>query len=1269
MDTKPTRWQYALTSLLIAVVCGALVHSVVAGSVAEASTTGQATPHPPTTMVEPRVLRSDQSGVLLTLSPSRPVLSQRTLGQETCTEIEMAGYAPMGKPGHPDLSARLITVGIPPDADPTVSVVHAETNVRRVDEPICPAPAAAVLNPDGPDDGRMRGQATLTYDRNPAAYTSAAPYPEQIAEVVGTGYIRSQRVAQIRVAPVQYVPGTGELLYHDDIQLNLRFGPGDTAEDGIARGAKQDANSIVDEGSFEDALASLLVNYEDARQWRVRRVVSQPAAIAAEPAAEADQYRVEVIDAGLYQITYADLVAAGIDPSTVDPSKLHLTSLGTEVAIQVVGGSDGVLDPQDSVRFYGEAIESIYTDINTYWLSWDTTDGVRMVVADQSATTGSSGADHHIYVQHLEEDLFYAQNDASDGDRWHWDSTYWIDLQTKAFVTTATLASPATMPQTATLRALLNGDPYQSNDHSVEMLLNDHSLGTDEWHEGDQHLAERAIPAGWLTEFGNAVTLTLRIGALPASWDYVLVNWLELEYGSRLVADDGLLAFTVEQTGTYTVTGFLTDSLHLYNVTDLRSPVVVSATTGYDPGQSEYYVTFKHGSGQPTDYVAVASSQLRTPESISPDEISDLGQTDNQADYIIVSHGDFITAVQPLADYHASRGMNVVIADVQDIYDEFGYGITGAEPIRDFLQFTYDSWTLPAASYVLLVGDGNYDPMANYGFPETNYLPPYLADVDPWVGEVPADNRYVTVSGEDILPDMHLGRLPVKTVTETVALVDKILNYGQNQAVETWQQGITFVAGRADDGAGDFHYYSDRVADKQALLPYQVDKLYVGTVTHTLESEVRADLLAALNDGRLVVNYAGHGVIRAWGTGYDKLLRASDVAGLSNGDRLPLVLPMTCDEGYYAIPSSSSRDNSSVGESLVRAPNGGAIASWSPMGWGYAIDHDYLDRGIFEALFEEDIVELGPAATYAKHHLAGSLGINHYLLDTYLLFGDPATRLKVLPADLTIEKTTVGDQYAFEGGDAITYTLTYTNAGPAAAHRVTISDTLPAGIVSPSWSASGAVITQQLPSQYVWDVQDLPAGTGGVITISGRINGSLTGTLTNTAEIATTSVVSDEATMADEMVITVDPGITDVRITSLDLHLEPGRSLPVLPGDPVTVTLTYDNLSPGTARDVVLTGTLPSLLTNTAVTVTGATATLRPGSTYVWDIEDLVDGAGGEITFTGVMSRSLYTGPLTTTAEIATSSPEASVENNRMELVTAASARLIYMPIIPRDAP
>ncbi len=110
------------------------------------------------------------------------------------------------------------------------------------------------------------------------------------------------------------------------------------------------------------------------------------------------------------------------------------------------------------------------------------------------------------------------------------------------------------------------------------------------------------------------------------------------------------------------------------------------------------------------------------------------------------------------------------------------------------------------------------------------------------------------------------------------------------------------------------------------------------------------------------------------------------------------------------------------------------------------------------------------------------------LLDTYTLFGDPATRLNVLPVDVQIEKQTLGGQTGFTSGHPITYTLTYANAGPATAHHVTITDTLPTALNAVSWTSSGSVITARVGSTYAWDVEDLPAGTGGVITVTGTIS-------------------------------------------------------------------------------------------------------------------------------------------------------------------------------------
>jgi hypothetical protein len=107
--------------------------------------------------------------------------------------------------------------------------------------------------------------------------------------------------------------------------------------------------------------------------------------------------------------------------------------------------------------------------------------------------------------------------------------------------------------------------------------------------------------------------------------------------------------------------------------------------------------------------------------SITKDIAGNLSGTSNGADYILITHRDLGWdgggSAQPwltnLKAHRESQGLRVKVVDVEDIYDEFSYGITSPQGIKDFLSYTYQNWTSPAPQYVLLVGDSAYDPKDN----------------------------------------------------------------------------------------------------------------------------------------------------------------------------------------------------------------------------------------------------------------------------------------------------------------------------------------------------------------------------------------------------------------------------------------------------------------------------------------------------------------------------------------------------------------------------
>jgi hypothetical protein len=276
------------------------------------------------------------------------------------------------------------------------------------------------------------------------------------------------------------------------------------------------------------------------------------------------------------------------------------------------------------------------------------------------------------------------------------------------------------------------------------------------------------------------------------------------------------------------------------------------------------------------------------------------------------------------------------------------------------------------------------------GLNTTNYIPPYLDEVDPWVGENVTDNRYVSVSGSDILPDMYIGRFPVRNIAEIIAMVEKTINYEKSSPSGDWNAKQVFVADNTD-GAGDFPDLSDQIVNTYVPSAYTVDKIYYG-VNYTDASAAKAALLAAIDQGRLIVHYSGHGSTQDWAV--EDLLSITDLSSLTNGSKLPFIVPMTCADGYFIWPQSSY---SSLGESIVRMSGGGAIASWSPTGFGLSSGHELLDESLFSNLFILNNTQIGFLTTNAKYYLyATSSGFND-LIETYILFGDPALKLQVLP--------------------------------------------------------------------------------------------------------------------------------------------------------------------------------------------------------------------------------------------------------------------------------
>jgi hypothetical protein len=250
---------------------------------------------------------------------------------------------------------------------------------------------------------------------------------------------------------------------------------------------------------------------------------------------------------------------------------------------------------------------------------------------------------------------------------------------------------------------------------------------------------------------------------------------------------------------------------------------------------------------------------------------------------------------------------------------------------------------------------------------------------------------------------MALGRMSVNTPAEAAAMIDKVIAYETQcqcgQGGDAWNKNTLFISDNLAHGGGDFYYYSDEIADGYVDPPTNSLKLLPATYTVTKayldqtcfgRDDCRNMITQTLNiTGALLVNYVGHAGKDYWS--FDAIFSQDLLSALTMSACLPVYLPMTCYEGSFHDPR---RGFSSLAEAYTRLPLYGAVASFSPTGSGLVSGHDVLERGFFLALFHQGYETLGEAVVQAKRYHYDTTVQDRDLIDTMMVFGDPALRLK-----------------------------------------------------------------------------------------------------------------------------------------------------------------------------------------------------------------------------------------------------------------------------------
>jgi hypothetical protein len=446
----------------------------------------------------------------------------------------------------------------------------------------------------------------------------------------------------------------------------------------------------------------------------------------------------------------------------------------------------------------------------------------------------------------------------------------------------------------------------------------------------------------------------------------IMLDRFEVSYPAEVVAEEGALKGSFADSGTATLSNLIEG--FVFDTTDV-APRFLTGLLPTDTG-----VSYRVESGR--RYLAVSSGAVKTPE-VREARSSVLKKVWSRAEYLVVGPRDFLEAASPLLTHRRHEGLIAGAIATEDIYDEFGYGEATPESIKDFVSYAYHHWSEPTLKYVLLLGDGTYDPKDYLGTGTKSRVPVKTLETqfmwtasDPWYG---------AINGDDILPDVAIGRLPAVSVEEVESLVQKILDYETGEGDP--ETPIVLITDNPDI-AGDFDADAEEIAST-VLSGKDVEKIYLSEMG---AAATRSAVVNAFDQGASVVSYMGHGAIHLWAN--ENLLNIWDVEALSPQSQQPLLLTMNCLNGYFHFPYYNA-----LSEELLKAEGKGVIAAFSPTGLSLNSPAHRFHKALLDHLVNQQHERLGDAVL-AGQAAYSATGAFPELLSIYHLLGDPALRLR-----------------------------------------------------------------------------------------------------------------------------------------------------------------------------------------------------------------------------------------------------------------------------------
>jgi len=775
-------------------------------------------------------------------------------------------------------------------------------------------------------------------------------------------------------------------------------------------------------------------------------------------------YRFNIIQDGVVRIYYSTLQASGILATNPAPGKFQLFGRGEEQYIHVFLGNDGILNTGDYIEFYAEKNDgwlderiyknssdqgnpyySLFNDTASYYLTFHPTSFNNKRLIEENdinfnnypVTSAffyySSLQDYHSHY-YLGETNVNGVSEApyTAGEGW-FDAAFTLGNYKIKNINTNNIytSGPANAEINLKVAGASNFIGLIPDHHLKVEITNSNSVLIDTTYDGyGIYHFQRTVPLSNLGSTNTTIKFSsindLNSGAARNAIAWISINyphtynlenqntftmWIPDESSGQLKSK--LLINNLNVSGN--------DSVWIYDITNHKRIKVIK--------NGNYYEALVPKSGGIKKCYVTSESHIQVVSHLTPVGLNanftnylNLANSDN-SDYLIITHPLLMSAADVYKSYRNTSGYSVLLADIEQLYDQFSYGVRkNPLAIRNFVHFAVDQFNTKPG-HLFIIGK-SYRAGQEGNFPSYRINTQYYANtLVPTMGMPPSDILLTSGIVDSLYqPAIATGRLSVKQAGPLQDYLNKVLLYEANQLQpEEWMKNV-------------LHFGSQTGFLKQ--LTNIIEKPYFGghvqTFLKTSSSPIQYNLIDSIkniiNNGVSILTFFGH----AAGVGFD--VSIDHPSEYNNYGKYPFILANSCWAGdIFSAGVSSNYESSS--EEFVLIKDKGAIGYLSSVTQSLSGDLNIYSNEFYRQICQDNYGStLGKAVKETIKNVQNQQGMEEtcyemtlhadpaikinswdkpeYLLKTHNIYSDPLNITTELDSfDLNIISTNIGKAY------------------------------------------------------------------------------------------------------------------------------------------------------------------------------------------------------------------------------------------------------------------